>query len=78
MPSRDEDFRFHMGWLLWLALASVACLPTAGWSPFSALGVGAVLVGAWILVNVSPKRLISSGIMAILEVFFREMGAREH
>ena len=76
LVSDRENFTFRAGWLLWLALASVACLPPIGITPFGALGVAALLVSAWIITNISPKRLICTILIGVLEIFFREMGAR--
>lgn len=76
IEQRDNHFTFSKGWLLWLALAAVACLPPLDITPFGALLVAATLVSAWIFVNVSPKRLICTTLIGVLEVFFREIGAR--
>jgi hypothetical protein len=63
-------------WLLWLALASNACLPPLGVGPLSSLCVAFVFVGAWILHNISARTFVYSAIHTSIEIFFRETGAR--
>jgi glycerol-3-phosphate O-acyltransferase/dihydroxyacetone phosphate acyltransferase len=72
---RGDHFAFRNGIVLWLALAAVACLP-AFIPAFAALLVAAILVAFWIFANISPKRLICTFLIAVLQIFFREMGAR--
>lgn len=64
-------------WLLWLAMSAAVCLPPIpSMPPFFALLISGSLVLAWVALNVSPKRLFYSTFMSIIEVFFREIGAR--
>ena len=71
-----QGFR-HL-WLLWLAVGATMCLPPLGASPFLGFTVAAILVAAWIGVNVSPKRVFCWILMSIMEIFFREIGVRNH
>lgn len=72
---RNDFFFFRCTYLLWLALTVVTCLP-AFVPPFVALMVAALLVFVWIFVNISPKRLICTFLISVLQIFFREMVAR--
>ena len=74
--TREGSFNFRRGILLWLAAGAVAILPELGATPFEALFVGSLLVAAWILSNITPKQLIISITLSIIEIFFREMGSR--
>lgn len=74
MARGTEGYRF--GWLLWLAVAAVSCLPPLGVPSFTTLAAAAVLVSAWIFTNISPKRLITATFYMILDIFFREISAR--
>ena len=76
MLVQRDSFTFRRGFLLWMAAGAVACLPTIGLTPFMSLFVGSLLVAAWIISNIRPKRLITSIFISVLEIFFREMGAR--
>lgn len=67
---------YRSGWLLWLAVAAVSCLPPLGFTAFGSLGVAALLTGVWVLLNISPKLLFNSSAFLALEVFFREIVAR--
>ena len=64
------------GWLLWLALAAAACLPPLDVKPILALMVSCVFMAMWLAFNVSLKTMVQSAIFMALDVFFREMGAR--
>lgn len=72
-PEKDD---YSQGWLLWLAVASVACLPPLNVPSFVALLVAAIFIAAWACVNISPKRLVSSMFLSSVEIFFREINAR--
>ena len=72
----DGRGRFRYGWLLWLAIASAACLPPIGVSNLQAICVGGLFVVAWMAYNISLKSLVCSCIYLALEVFFREIGSR--
>ena len=72
----DGRDRFRYGWLLWLAIASAACLPPIGVSNLQAICVGGLFVVAWMAYNISLKSLVCSCIYLALEVFFREIGSR--
>ena len=74
--SRRESLSFRRGYLLWLSIGCVACLPTLGLTTFASLFVSATLVAFWVISNIKPKRLLSSLLISILDVFFREMVAR--
>jgi len=76
MLAQRDSLIFRRGFLLWLAAGAVACLPTIGFTPFSSLFVGTLLVVAWLISNVRPKRLITSIFISAIEIFFREMGSR--
>ncbi|KAL1508277.1 hypothetical protein AB1Y20_004392 [Prymnesium parvum] len=71
-----ESYRF--GWLLWLAVAAASCLPPLGLSPFATLAVAAAFVAAWVFLNVRPKRLLTACVYMVLDIFFREISARNH
>ena len=62
-------------WLLWLGFAVAICVPPLV-SGFFALISSTSLVGLWVVLNVSPKRLVCSFFFGTLEIFFREMGVR--
>ena len=63
-------------WMLWIALALVACLPPLDVPPLVALSLSCAVVGWWTLINVSLRTLFVTLIFSILDVFFREIGAR--
>ena len=63
-------------WMLWIALALVACLPPLDVPPLVALSLSCAVVGWWTLMNVSLRTLFVTLMFSILDVFFREIGAR--
>jgi hypothetical protein len=67
---------YRYSWLLWLAAAAITVLPPFGQTPFLALAIAVLLVLIWVGLNVSPKNIFVNFFMAIMEVFFREMGHR--
>jgi hypothetical protein len=68
--------RYVHGWLLWLGIASVACLPPLGVPSLLALVVAGLFVLCWIATNIALKSLVCSFIYLALEIFFREIGSR--
>ena len=63
-------------WMLWIALALVACLPPLDVPPLVALSLSCAVVGWWTLINVELRTLFVTLMFSILDVFFREIGAR--
>ena len=59
------------GWLLWLGIASIACLPPLGVPTLGALAVGGFFVLCWIGTNIALRSLVCSFIYLALEIFFR-------
>jgi glycerol-3-phosphate O-acyltransferase/dihydroxyacetone phosphate acyltransferase len=68
--------RYVHGWLLWLGIASVACLPPLGVPSLLSLAVAGLFVLCWIATNIALKSLVCSFIYLALEIFFREIGSR--
>lgn len=77
MPQKAErDVSFRRGYLLWLSLGAVACLPTIGVTPFASLAIASALAAVWIVSNIPPKRLVASLLISAIDIFFREFVAR--
>jgi len=72
----DGRGRYVHGWLLWLGIAAIACLPPLGVPTLGALAVGGFFVLCWIATNISLRSLVCSFIYLALEIFFREIGSR--
>ena len=67
---------YRWGWLIWLAIAAAATLPPLGLDPLLVLCVSLGCVMAWVVGNVSPKRVVASFLISVMDIFFREIGAR--